>query len=220
LVGNDLKSMFLIKDNMICAVNGHSMALPDLIIPEYNEKLGSNRRYLVHETYSRWLPAILKKGLSRVGRNNVHLSMATGRAGLQRRRKPNLGIYIDITKAKLHGLRFLHCTNDVIMCPGDQMGVISPYFFHEIGNATTGELVEIERPAAPVPVVELPGRVVEEISLAPPEGATGFAQVSAVLLTKEMASIESKSENIPKVIPEEYFKDRLLTIHGLDNVLT
>jgi len=121
LVRNDLKGRFVIKDDMIGAVNGHSMALPDLIIPEYNEKLGSNRRYLVHETYLRWLPAILEKGLSRMGRNNVHLSMATGRAGLQRRRTPNIGIYVVITKAKLHGLRFLHCPNDVIMCPGDQI---------------------------------------------------------------------------------------------------
>jgi len=145
LVATDIKGKFSILGDAIGAVNGHSMNLHDLSIPEYNEKLGDNKRYLVHETYSKCLPATLENGLSRMGRNNVHLGMATGRAGLQQRRKPNIGIYIGVTKAKLHGLRFLHCANDVIMCPRDQMGVISQYFFHEIRNTTNGRFDGIHK---------------------------------------------------------------------------
>jgi len=73
---------------------------------------------------------------------------------------------------------------------------------------------------APISEVELPGRVVEEVSLPPPEGATGFAHESAVLPTKEVAATESKGDNTLEVIPKEYFKDRLWVIHGLEDVHT
>jgi len=116
LVASDLKGRFSILGDTIGAVNGHSMELPKLSIPDYNEKLGCKKRYLVHETYLKCLPAIVAIGLSRIDQDNIHHSMTTGRARLQRKRKPNIGIYIDVTKAKTYGLKFLHCSYDVIMC--------------------------------------------------------------------------------------------------------
>jgi len=62
-----------------------------------------------------------------MSRNNMYLSMETKGAGLQRKEKTNLVIYIDLTLAKRHGLHFFHCSNDVIMCPGDKDGL-----FHHI----------------------------------------------------------------------------------------
>jgi len=66
----------------ICAVIGHSIELPELNIPEYNEKAQGNQRYFVHETKLKCLPGILKDEISRMSRNNIHLSMETGCAGL------------------------------------------------------------------------------------------------------------------------------------------
>jgi len=70
--------MYTILDGNICAVNGHSMSLPLMTFPIYNENIRGHKHYLVHETYFKCLPAILEHGLSRMGRNNVHLSMKIG----------------------------------------------------------------------------------------------------------------------------------------------
>jgi len=69
----------------------------------YNHKIGGHPRYLVHETYMKWLPAILKEGLNRMSRNHVHLSMQTGKVGLQRKSKPTVVIYVDVIRATEYG---------------------------------------------------------------------------------------------------------------------
>jgi len=146
-----------------------------LFIPEYDETARGNKIFRVHETYVKYLPAILKDELSRMSCKNIHLSMETGRAGLQQKQKPNLSIYIDVTLAKRHGLCFLHCSNDVIMCPGDKGGFIAPFFFHEIRNKHTGRLITFIKYLSPV-VEKQSGEAVEEVELPPPAGATGFEQ--------------------------------------------
>jgi len=138
-----------IKEDAICAVNGHSIALPDLSIPDHDEKISGNKRFLIHETYFKCLPAIQDSGLSKMGRNNIHLGFVTGKAGLQKKQKTNIGIYVEVTKAKRFGLRLLHCANDVVMCPGNQTSFISPHFFHEIWNTSTRDLIEFSKPVAP-----------------------------------------------------------------------
>jgi len=65
----------------------------------YNYNIGGHPRYLVHETYMKCLPAILKEGLNRMARNQVHLSMQTRKAGLQRKIKPTIAIYVDVVMA-------------------------------------------------------------------------------------------------------------------------
>jgi len=151
------------------------MDLLELFFPEYYETLAGNLKYLVHETYSKCLPAILEEGVSRMAKNNIHMSKTTGYAGLQRRRKPNISITIDVTKGKAGGLQFLHCANDVIMCPGNRAGFISPFFFHEIRNINTGALIEFIKPSEPAKEDEHIKGEDTEISLLPPKGATGFS---------------------------------------------
>jgi len=174
IVAQDCKARYNIVEGQICAVNGHSMNLPLMRLPICNEKTGGQKRYIVHETYFKCLPAILKQGLSRMGRNHIHLSMETGRAGLQRKHKPNVAVYVDVVKAAAHGLLFYHCANDVIMCPGNRNGIISSYFFDNIRNIHTEALIEFVRPAAPAREnMQRPARV-SEMELPPPWGATGF----------------------------------------------
>jgi len=138
----DLKARYKIVNGQICAVNGHSLSLPLMIFVPYNHRIGGIPRYLVHETYMKCLPAILKESLNRMARNYVHLSKQTRKAVLQRKSKPTISIYVDVVRATKYGLVFQHCVNDVIMCSGDKKNdIISPYFFKNIRNTQTGSLI-------------------------------------------------------------------------------
>jgi len=57
---------------------GHSLELPEVIMKEYREDDNGNTRYIVHETYVKYLLNILKEGLSRMERNHVHLCKQIG----------------------------------------------------------------------------------------------------------------------------------------------
>jgi len=52
---------------------GHSLELTEMIVKEYREDRKGNIRYIVHETYIKYLPIILNEGLSRMERNHEHL---------------------------------------------------------------------------------------------------------------------------------------------------
>jgi len=36
----------------------HSLELPEIIMEEYKEDIQGNKRYIVHETYNKYLPKI------------------------------------------------------------------------------------------------------------------------------------------------------------------
>jgi len=76
--------------------------------------------------------------------------------------------------------------------------------------------MEFIKPAAPILVDELTDRGENEVSLPPPEWATGFAHDQAGTIRKELESSETKV--VPKF--QEYFMDRLLIIHGILDILT
>jgi len=197
MVARCQKSRFAIIGDSIGAMNGHRMCLPELSIPEYEEMRSTNKRCLVPEKYSKYLPAILESSLNKMGRNNIHLGMVTGMARLQQNRKLNISIYIDLTKAKKHGLHFLHCANDVVLCPGNQMGVNDLYFFHEIRNTSTGDLIEFIKPMA----IDLGKEHIQpdnyEVSLPPSGGAAGFAQTpnqKSYTLLKELKNSKLKKD--------------------------
>jgi len=199
IVAMDKKARFGIRNNAICAVNGHSIELPDLTIPECNETARGHRQYLVHETYLKCLPGILKDGLSRMSRNNIHLSMETGRAGLQRKQKPNLVIYVDVTLAKRHGYH------------------ISPYFFHGIRNKNTGELISFPKRLPPVVEEENNNETDDGIELPPPAGATGFELTNNMKgKVQKKKSGATSSTNRLDAEPTN-FQDRLLSIYVMDN---
>jgi len=150
LVQSDRKSRFSIEHELVCALYGHSLELPSLNLPEYAELAYPNKRYVIHDTYANYLPAILNKGLSKMGRNNVHLTLYSGRTGIQRNKKPNIAIYINVPKAKRHGYKFRQCANDVILYLGDKDGFISPYFCHKIRDINTGAVILFDKSICPM----------------------------------------------------------------------
>jgi len=142
--------------------------------------------------------------------------METGRAGLQRKLKPNRVIYIDVTLAKQHGLRFLHCSNDVIMYPGDKSGFMSPFFFHEIRNKNTGDLIAFPKNLPPLVEVQS-NDAVEEVELPPPAGATGFKRDNNInRQIRQEISGSTYPENKPEAISVE-LQNRLLSLYNIDS---
>jgi len=63
------------------------------------------------------------------------------------------------------------------MCPGDKCGFIFDFFFHEIMNKNTGELIAFLKDLPPL-VEEQSNETVEELELPPPAGATGFERAN------------------------------------------
>jgi len=42
--------------------SGHSLELPEMAMKKYREDIKRNKRFIVHETYSKYLPRILTEG--------------------------------------------------------------------------------------------------------------------------------------------------------------
>jgi len=124
---------------------GHSLELPEMIMKEYRDDGIGNKRYFDHETYIKYLPKILNEGLSRMEDNHVHLCKQIGGTWIRRKKHANIVIYVDVQGARHDGLRFFSAPNDVIMCAGDENGIIPIKYFKEIKNIKTGEPVDSER---------------------------------------------------------------------------
>jgi len=111
---------------------------------EYKEDMRGNKRYIIHETYSKHLPKILIDGLSRMDKNHVHLCKQIGGSWIRKKKRANIAIYIDVQEARRNGIIFFSAPNDVIMCSGDEKDSIPIKYFKEIRNIQTGEQIEIK----------------------------------------------------------------------------
>jgi len=78
---------------------GHSLELPEMILKEYREDGVGNKRYIVDETYKKYLPKILDEGLSKMERNHIHLCKQMGGTWIRRKKRANIVIYIDVQAA-------------------------------------------------------------------------------------------------------------------------
>jgi len=66
---------------------GHSLELPEMIMEEYKKDMKGNKKYIVHETYHKYLPKILTEGLSRMDKNPVHLCKQIGGTWIRRKKE-------------------------------------------------------------------------------------------------------------------------------------
>jgi len=97
------------KNDKICfsidAVKGvksnyrHCLELPEMAMKEYREDIKGNKCYIVHETYSKYLPKISTKGLSRMDKTYIHLCKQIGGTWIRRKKGANIVIYIDVLEA-------------------------------------------------------------------------------------------------------------------------
>lgn len=111
----------------IRANHWHSMHVEDFDLEPLLR--ASDCTYAVHETQLVVLESILKKGLSRMGRNHIHL--ITGDIDELKKSKEVL-IYLDVQKALDGGYSFFRSGDRVILCPGNHDGVIPTKFLKGI----------------------------------------------------------------------------------------
>lgn len=125
IVANNDKQRFKIDPeyDLICATQGHS-------IKEISGELQLMNRdelkklHIYHGTYKKKLPLIKELGLSRMNRNHIHFTCDEYLTISGIRKTANCLIYIDIDKCIDQGLQFFKSDNNVILCTGDENGII------------------------------------------------------------------------------------------------
>ena len=85
----------------------------------------------IHGTNGRVIEIIKKKGLSRMGRNHIHMAVdLPGKDGVisGMRQSCSWLVYVDIKEAHKDGLQFFRSKNNVILCSGNEDGFIKPKY--------------------------------------------------------------------------------------------
>ncbi|CAK7913323.1 tRNA 2'-phosphotransferase [[Candida] anglica] len=150
IVENNDKKRFRIETRgdqlYICANQGHTIKevgegnLTQLV------NLEDFPSVIIHGTYKKHLPLIMKTGLSRMGRNHIHFTFEETNeskviSGM--RKGCNALIYLDIPKCIESGLQFYKSSNNVILCAGNDKGFISPDLFLKVVDRS-GNVLEAE----------------------------------------------------------------------------
>ena len=134
-VGED--GRLLIRANQGHSISNVSVDMEEITSPDEATKV-------IHGTNFKAWNEIQKKGLSRMKRNHIHF--AAGEPGSEgvisgMRGSAQVYIYIDLHKAMADGLKFFRSSNNVILSPGDESGVITPEYFKQVKNVKTNQLI-------------------------------------------------------------------------------
>jgi len=97
-----------------------------------------------HKSFNEVWDSIKRTGLSRMGRNHIHLvphdigsqSVISGM-----REDCTVAIYLDVDQAMKQGISFHRSANDVILTTGDTNGYIPPELFRKAVDLATGQLL-------------------------------------------------------------------------------
>ena len=134
----------------ICAAQGHSFQvepyLSEKITRENLESLGINPETVVHGTYKEFLPQIMAKGLSKMGRNNIHFGLDIPEFGAVisgMRKSCNVIIFIDILAALDDGFEFILSNNRVVLTPGNGEGFLPVKYFSKIVDRVSMEAITL-----------------------------------------------------------------------------
>ncbi|CBZ53473.1 putative tRNA splicing 2' phosphotransferase 1 [Neospora caninum Liverpool] len=100
---------------------------------------------VVHGTYwNRW-DKIQTEGLSRMSRNHIHFAcgFSSEKDGVisGMRATVDVLIFLDVKKALDEGLKLFVSSNDVVLSPGNEHGIIETRFFSKVVDKTTGEIL-------------------------------------------------------------------------------
>lgn len=137
------KQRFTIKEDKICANQGHSLkVVDDSNLTELTPlELPS---IIYHGTYHKKLPEIMASGgLHRMNRNHIHFTSTELRNISGIRKTVNVLIYLDKNKCVDAGLRFYKSLNDVILTPGDKDGYVRKEVFEKVIDVKTGNEVHL-----------------------------------------------------------------------------
>jgi len=128
------KQRFTIENGMIRANQGHSLSVPDLELVILTEADLVDTS-VIHGTYKNIWKQIEKQGLSRMGRNHIHFTTqlpSEGQVISGMRQSCNVFIYVDAIRAIQDGYTFYKSANGVILCPGNEKGILPPKYIKSI----------------------------------------------------------------------------------------
>lgn len=140
VVNNNDKQRFNLVERRgrwyIRANQGHSFPVPDLDLTPITD--AAEYPNVLHGTYFHCLGSILRDGLSKMSRTQIHLT--TGEYGSKgvisgMRQSAQVLIYIDLEAALRDGLKFYVSANGVILTPGDNQGYLRPQYFRQVVRA-------------------------------------------------------------------------------------
>lgn len=86
---------------------------------------------VIHGTFRKKLPLILKNGLSKMSRNHIHFASNDFREVLIRN-NANVFIHVDMQKAINDGIKFFVSDNNVILTPGNDSGLLEAKYFKKV----------------------------------------------------------------------------------------
>jgi len=150
LVDNDSKNRYMLRQGpdeaaptagdiwWIRANQGHSLKAVELdlkpILSAADIPMG------VHGTNRKAWGSISAQGLSRMGRNHIHLAQGVPGDGVisGMRNSAQVLIYIDLPKALDAGITFFLSENGVVLTEGDERGFLSPEYFLQVEDRQSG----------------------------------------------------------------------------------
>ncbi|KAI9440453.1 KptA family-domain-containing protein [Lactarius indigo] len=96
----------------------------------------------VHGTNRKAWESISTQGLSRMGRNHIHLAQGIPGDGVisGMRNSAQVLIYIDVQKALDAGITFSLSENGVVLTEGDERGFLSPEYFLRVEDRQSGPI--------------------------------------------------------------------------------
>lgn len=137
----------------ICALQGHSIAS---VTDNYGMvKLGKDElpAQIIHGTYySKLAPIWRSGGLSRMSRNHIHFAEGLPRYMVSKdrraddkiisgmRKNSSVIIYLDVEKLKKSELVFYRSGNGVILCKGDDRGIVGTQYFKKVTDVQGNEM--------------------------------------------------------------------------------
>ena len=141
LVEKDAKKRFELTSRAgemwIRATQGHTMrsVKDDALLRPMGLEEAMEVESCVHGTYMMlWEDILHSGGLSRMARNHIHFTTCTTTNALVSgmRGDCEVVIYISLIRAMAAGLQFFRSTNDVVLTPGDDRGVVSMKYFEKV----------------------------------------------------------------------------------------
>ena len=138
-VGDD--GRLLIRANQGHSIKNVQVDMEEITNPDDAQKV-------IHGTNFKAWNGIQQSGLSRMKRNHIHF--AAGEPGSEgvisgMRSSAQVYIYIDVHSAMKDGLKFFRSSNNVILSPGNDQGVIPPKYFKQVKNVKTNQLLEFSK---------------------------------------------------------------------------
>eukprot|EP00116_Pleurobrachia_bachei_P010084 sb/3470346/ len=141
--GND-KQRFAVDERngrtVVKANQGHSVEVKSLDLKPILD--ASEEPCIVHGTYHEAWQSIRDQGLSRMRRTHIHFARGLPKdrqviSGM--RSNCQIAIYIDLQSALSDGYCFYRSPNGVILCQGNDEGILPAYYFKSVINLSNGK---------------------------------------------------------------------------------